>query len=53
MSKLPWANKDLGQHFLINQNIINKITHDFHEEADWMIEIGPGPGVLTKHLKDV
>lgn len=50
MSKLPFADKNLGQHFLINPNIIQKITEDFKELADWIIEIGPGPGILTKHL---
>ncbi len=49
-SKLPWANKELGQHFLNNQNIITKITDDFADRAKHIIEVGPGPGVLTKHL---
>ncbi|AYF43690.1 MULTISPECIES: 16S rRNA (adenine(1518)-N(6)/adenine(1519)-N(6))-dimethyltransferase RsmA [Halobacteriovorax] len=48
--KLPWANKDLGQHFLNNQNIISKITDDFAEVAESIIEVGPGPGILTKNL---
>ncbi len=46
----PKANKNLGQHFLIDQNIIKKITSDYAQEADVIIEVGPGPGVLTQHL---
>lgn len=49
-TKLPWANKELGQHFLNNQNIIKKITDDYADRAKHIIEVGPGPGVLTKHL---
>ncbi|MFG1523881.1 16S rRNA (adenine(1518)-N(6)/adenine(1519)-N(6))-dimethyltransferase RsmA [Halobacteriovorax sp. RZ-3] len=49
-TKLPWANKDLGQHFLNNQNIITKITDDFADKAGNIIEVGPGPGILTKNL---
>jgi 16S rRNA (adenine1518-N6/adenine1519-N6)-dimethyltransferase len=50
MSNLPKANKALGQHFLIDQDIIRKITMDFAERAKAIIEVGPGPGVLTKDL---
>ncbi len=50
MGKLPKADKDLGQHFLRDQNVINKITNDFTEECDVIIEVGPGPAVLTQHL---
>jgi 16S rRNA (adenine1518-N6/adenine1519-N6)-dimethyltransferase len=48
--KLPWANKDLGQHFLKDTKIITAITDDFKDEAKNIIEIGPGPGILTEHL---
>ncbi len=34
---LPQANKDLGQHFLRDQSVINKITHDFNEMAEAII----------------
>lgn len=44
------ANKDFGQHFLTDQNIIKKICENFTEECDAIFEIGPGPGVLTEHL---
>ncbi len=50
MAKLPQANKALGQHFLVNQTIIEKITSDFEKVAEAIIEVGPGPGVLTESL---
>ncbi len=49
-NKLPRANKDLGQHFLRDQNVIFKICDDFKDDADAILEIGPGPGILTQHL---
>jgi len=48
--RLPYAEKALGQHFLTNPSIINKICHDFVQEAGAIIEIGPGPGILSQHL---
>lgn len=50
MTKLPQANKTLGQHFLVDQKIITKITSDFETEAEVILEIGPGPGILTESL---
>jgi 16S rRNA (adenine1518-N6/adenine1519-N6)-dimethyltransferase len=50
MSKLPFANKDLGQHFLRDMKVITSITEDFKDEAEVIIEVGPGPGILTEHL---
>lgn len=52
MSKLelPSADKSLGQHFLKDQNIIQKICSDFDHDADAILEIGPGPGILTESL---
>lgn len=50
MSKLPQANKALGQHFLVDSKVIEKITSDFSEEAGAILEIGPGPGILTEFL---
>lgn len=44
------ANKDLGQHFLKDQNIISKICSDHSGQTCGILEIGPGPGILTKHL---
>ncbi|MBL7663949.1 MAG: ribosomal RNA small subunit methyltransferase A [Bacteriovoracaceae bacterium] len=50
MSKVPVANKQLGQHYLKDQNVIKKICTNFSEQAEVIIEIGPGPGVLTQQL---
>lgn len=49
---LPLANKTLGQHFLRDQNVINKICGDFKNEAEAVLEIGPGPGILTEFLAE-
>ena len=45
------ANKNLGQNFLIDDNVINKIVEaaDIGKE-DLVIEIGPGLGTLTSLL---
>lgn len=46
-----WANKGLGQHFLLDLNItrrIAKIAGDIAGKP--VIEIGPGPGGLTRAL---
>jgi 16S rRNA (adenine1518-N6/adenine1519-N6)-dimethyltransferase len=47
----PPPNKRLGQHFLIDQNIVRKIVEaaDLTPE-DTVVEIGPGRGVLTEAL---
>ena len=50
MSQLPQANKTLGQHFLVDKKVISKITEDFKEEAKAIVEVGPGPGILTENL---
>lgn len=50
MNDHPWANKDLGQHFLKDQNVIKSITEDFANECEAIIEVGPGPAVLSEHL---
>lgn len=43
--------KSLGQHFLTDNNIINKILKSVNaEDGDRVIEIGPGTGALTKWL---
>ena len=47
---LPRADKKLGQHFLRDQKVIEAITCD-HGDGDFAIlEVGPGPAVLTPHL---
>lgn len=48
--ELPSADKSLGQHFLRDQNIIQQICADFKDQAEAIVEIGPGPGILTEHL---
>jgi 16S rRNA (adenine1518-N6/adenine1519-N6)-dimethyltransferase len=50
MAKLPRANKDLGQHFLTDKSVISKITNDAPSDFDAIVEIGPGPAVLSKDL---
>ena len=46
------AKKSLGQNFLIDNNIINKISNSINATSqDLIIEIGPGMGALTKALK--
>lgn len=46
------AKKSLGQNFLHDKNIIEKIvTCNDITEKDLIIEIGPGKGALTKELK--
>lgn len=45
------AKKALGQHFLVDLNIAKKIVDAVsYENIRTMVEIGPGTGVLTKHL---
>lgn len=44
-------NTDLGQHFLIDENILEEIvTAGDIQENDHIVEIGPGIGVLTREL---
>jgi 16S rRNA (adenine1518-N6/adenine1519-N6)-dimethyltransferase len=45
------ARKDLGQHFLVDENILGVIARLADLQAgDVVLEIGPGLGVLTRHL---
>ncbi len=45
------AKKNLGQHFLNDQNIARKIVDSLlNEEGAPVLEIGPGMGVLTQYL---
>jgi len=51
MSKPVRAKKYLGQHFLTDENIAQKISETLtYEGYDKVLEIGPGMGVLTKYL---
>jgi len=46
-----WANKSLGQHFLLDLNLTRKIARAAGiESGDLVVEIGPGPGGLTRAL---
>lgn len=43
--------KSLGQHFLFDRNIINKILNTAKlKPTDMVIEIGPGPGIMTRMI---
>jgi 16S rRNA (adenine1518-N6/adenine1519-N6)-dimethyltransferase len=43
--------KSLGQHFLKDENVINKIIDALKKfPVDNLLEVGPGAGALTKHL---
>jgi 16S rRNA (adenine1518-N6/adenine1519-N6)-dimethyltransferase len=45
--------KALGQHFLVDENILGVIGRlAALQEADVVLEIGPGLGVLTRYLAD-
>ena len=45
------ANKDLGQNFLIDDSVVQKIIESANiNRNDFVIEIGPGLGVLTNRL---
>lgn len=46
-----WTNKNLGQNFLVNPSVINKIvTAADIKSTDYIVEIGPGLGILTEQL---
>jgi 16S rRNA (adenine1518-N6/adenine1519-N6)-dimethyltransferase len=46
-----WANKRLGQHFLLDLNITRRIARAAGALSDQtVIEVGPGPGGLTRAL---
>ncbi len=44
------AKRSLGQNFLIDEGILNRIADIASEGARTVIEIGPGPGTLTAAL---
>jgi 16S rRNA (adenine1518-N6/adenine1519-N6)-dimethyltransferase len=50
---LPTPNKDLGQHFLVDDNILGVIGRLAElDPQDVVLEVGPGLGVLTSYLAD-
>ena len=44
------AKKSLGQNFLIDKNIINKILKLSEIKDNHIVEIGPGTGALTEEI---
>jgi len=49
----PAPKKSLGQHFLVDENILRVIERLAGLEAkDVVLEVGPGLGVLTRYLAD-
>jgi 16S rRNA (adenine1518-N6/adenine1519-N6)-dimethyltransferase len=53
VTDLPAPNKELGQHFLVDENIV-RVIERLAELAsdDVVLEIGPGQGVLTAALAE-
>lgn len=39
-----------GQHFLTDHNIARKIVASIPSDTPWILEVGPGKGMLTQHL---
>jgi 16S rRNA (adenine1518-N6/adenine1519-N6)-dimethyltransferase len=49
----PAAKKELGQHFLVDENLLSVIGRLAElDPADVVLEIGPGLGVLTAYVAD-
>ena len=44
------AKKSLGQNFLVDQNILKKITSIIEIDNKSVLEVGPGTGNLTAHI---
>ncbi len=63
LAREQFAKKSLGQNFLVNDQVIAKIIDAVNatatsaapnaEEIRHIIEIGPGPGALTEHLRQM
>jgi len=46
-----WTEKKLGQNFLVNPDIVKKtVAAASVEKSDYIIEVGPGIGILTEEL---
>ena len=46
-----WAKKSLGQHFLLDMNLLHKIVRAAGDISQHqVIEVGPGPGGLTRAI---
>ena len=44
------AKKSLGQNFLIDNNVINKIVNTVRIDGKAILEVGPGTGNLTSAI---
>jgi 16S rRNA (adenine1518-N6/adenine1519-N6)-dimethyltransferase len=44
------AKKSLGQNFLVDEKVIRRIAEAVPMETDFLLEIGPGKGALSKEL---
>lgn len=50
---IPLPKKSLGQHFLVNDDICRRIVNLLElNPDDQILEIGPGPGALTRFLQN-
>ena len=54
MTRLPVVpNRELGQHFLVDENILGVIGRLAElDRGDVVLEVGPGLGILTRYLAD-
>ena len=53
MTAVPRAKKRLGQHFLVDENILGVIGRlAALDSEDAVLEVGPGLGVLTRYLAE-
>jgi 16S rRNA (adenine1518-N6/adenine1519-N6)-dimethyltransferase len=53
VSRLPDAKRHLGQHFLVDENVLGVIGRLAElDTADVVLEIGPGAGILTAYLAE-
>ena len=53
MPQPPPARKSLGQHFLRDEGVARRIVRLLHlDSEDLVVEVGPGPGMLTGLLRD-
>ena len=44
------SKKSFGQNFILDQNITDKIVRLSNIKNQYILEIGPGPGCLTRSL---
>ncbi len=51
MSRAPRARKRFGQHYLVDEGVLQRIADAVRlQPDDRLLEIGPGPGALTSYL---